>query len=96
MSKVLTDLCTQVSISSVSAQSAALPDVTECYVLSTVDCFITVGSNPTATATGAARLFLTAYTYMPLDIRRQETVGPIKIAAITTSASGTLYISPLG
>ena len=93
---ILTDLCTQVSISSANAQSAALPDVQECYVLSTVDCFITTGTNPVATATGAARLFLQAYTYMPIDIRRRETVGPIKIGAITSSLSGTLYITPLG
>lgn len=78
--------CQEVSISGVSAQSAQLP-TDQSYIWSTVDCFVSTGSNPTATASGAGNLSLLAYTPWPI----RHGMGD-KIAVI--GSTGKLYIAP--
>lgn len=87
--------CQEVSISSTNAQSTALSAATEFWLLSTVDCFVTYGSNPVATASGNANLPVLANVYVPVEIP-QLNGASVKIGAITASASGKLYIIPMG
>ena len=79
-----------VSVSTTSAQSSVLYTNQAGYVniLSTVDCFIRMGTNPTALATGVDQ-------FIPAN--NLFRTGPIpaeyKIAAVTGSGTGTVYIT---
>jgi hypothetical protein len=78
-----------VSIGAASAQSAAL--TAGAYVLTpNVDCYIAVGSNPTATTNSAGSDFLAAGTKWPLTI-----LSGNKVAVIQSSSAGTLFLLPV-
>lgn len=79
-----------VSISSTSAQSAVIPS-TFCVVYATTDCWMRKGSNPTALSNGTDQ-FLPANALLRLDGFAPG--GTDKIAFITSSATGTVYITP--
>jgi hypothetical protein len=75
------------SVTSSSAQTAAVGAATTIVrVICTVDCFLVFGSNPTANTSSS--LFLPAGTAEYFGI----TPG-YKIAAIRSTADGTLYIT---
>ena len=77
-----------VAISSTSAQSAAMNSPVA-LVYATVDCFARRGSNPTALSDGTDQ-FIPANTLLRISgIERGD-----KLAFKTTSASGTVYITP--
>lgn len=75
-----------VAIGATSVQSSAVDSNTSLIRLfSTVDCFITVGSNPTAT---------TSHMILPAGIVEYIGItGGHKLAVIRNSASGTLYMT---
>lgn len=73
-----------VAIGATSAQSAALT-ADAVRLVSTVDCFIAIGSDPTAANTSH---FFPAYSAEIIDAGAGN-----KIAAIQSASSGTLYIS---
>lgn len=78
----------KMSVNNTSAQSSALPDGTTIVrLVASEDCYIQIGTNPTATTTTS--LFLAA------DLPEYFGVNgnTIKIAAIRDSADGTLYIT---
>jgi len=78
----------QVSISTSSAQSAAITGSKTIYMCSTVDCFLRQGVDPTALSNGTDQ-FLPAYA--PMRFAGFATGN--KIAVIGTG-TGTLYITP--
>ncbi len=80
--------CQAVSISSTSAQSGALPNDTA-VIYATVACFARTGSNPTALATGVD-IFIPATTMLRITVPNPGD----KIAFVTSSATGTVYIAP--
>jgi hypothetical protein len=75
-----------VAVGAASAQSATFPDLTQAVrCVSTVDCWIEIGANPTAVATtsfylpaGSVEYFSASYTD--------------KIAVIQASGTGSLYV----
>lgn len=79
-----------VAISTTSAQSTALYSTSPGYVniFSTVDCFMRMGTNPTALNTGVDQ-------FIPGNNLLR--VGPIpsgyKLAFITAAGTGTVYIT---
>lgn len=75
-----------VSISTTSAQSAAV-NSPNAVLYATNDCFVIVGDSPTAT---------TSCMPLPAGVmwRAKGWQPGQKIAAITASGSGTLYITP--
>ncbi len=76
------------AVSGTSAQSSALA-VGKYVVTSDVDCFFKVAANPTAVTTaGSESNPLWSKTYCELEIKTASD----KIAAITSGASGRLYI----
>jgi hypothetical protein len=78
------------AVGATSAQSSAVGASTKRVVLvATVDCWVSLGANPTAAAATAGSFFLAAgaQTY-PLKV----TPGTTKIAAIRNSESGYLSI----
>lgn len=75
------------AISSTSAQSAVI-NATSVVVTPTIDCFVRQGSNPTAVADGTDMFLLGSSAYR-LALPRGN-----KLAFKTTSASGTVYITP--
>jgi hypothetical protein len=77
-----------VSISTTSAQSAAIttPSV---VVTPTVDCFFRQGANPTALSDGTDQILLATNSY-----RLSGIVSGNKLAFITASGTGTVYITP--
>lgn len=79
---------TSISVTTTSAQSAAISNSKTVVLCGTVDCFIRQGANPTALSDGTDQ-FLPAYTPM----RYAGFVSGNKIAAIGLT-SGTLYITP--
>ena len=80
---------TSISVSTSSAATSAVIKSNFAIVYSTVECFIVVGANPTATV--ATGLPIPANTLVPVSGIRG---GIDKIAAIAASGSGTLYIRP--
>lgn len=75
------------AISSTSAQSAAI-NGGRALIYATTACFARQGSNPTALSNGTDQ-------YIPAGIIfRIYVPDDAKIAFITTSASGTVYITP--
>lgn len=78
--------CQQVGIGAVSAQSAAI--ASEMIALyATGDCYINIGSNPTASNTN---MFLAAGERLHVVITSGQ-----KVAVIQASAVGTLHITPV-
>ena len=68
--------------------TAALPDTTQVVrVVSTTDCFIEIGTAPTAVANTG--LFLPAYQPEYFAAK-----GYAKVSAIRLTASGSLYVTP--
>lgn len=76
-----------VSISSTSAQSTVIA-ADSAVITPTVDCFVRYGSNPTATSDGTDQLLLGNMQY------RVSFPRGSRLAFKTTSASGTVYITP--
>jgi hypothetical protein len=76
-----------VSISTTSAQSAAIPGGSA-VIYSTVDCFVRSGANPTALSNGTDR-FIPAGIYLRVGFASGE-----KLAFITAAGTGTVYIAP--
>jgi len=73
-----------------SSVQSALPQagVTIVRLFSTVDAWVSFGSNPTAVAEGATSMFLPAGIVEYFEIRADE-----KIAVIQNSTSGKLYLT---
>lgn len=83
----------RVAISTTSAQSAAFSGSGGVDMICTpdVDCFVRQGSNPTALADGTDQMLLGGNTY-----RLSGIVNGNKLAFITISGSGYVYLSPGG
>lgn len=79
----------KVSISSASAQSAALTGGESYLVTPDTTCFMRMGTNPTAVSDGTDQILLANNTY-----RIQPIVSGYKLAFITTAASGLVYLTP--
>jgi len=77
-----------VSISGTSAQSAVLNTFTV-LISPTVDCFVREGTNPTALADGTDMLLFGGNSYRVV----LQATGH-KLAFITSSATGSVYITP--
>lgn len=77
-----------VSISTTSAQSAVIPQGGSVVVHSTADCFVIQGANPTAVANTCLPLFANVQ-YRLSGIRENG-----RLAFITASGTGTVYITP--
>ena len=75
------------AISSTSAQSAVIK-TDEILATSTVDVFVRQGANPTAVSDGTD-IFLLANTSYRLAVKPGN-----KLAFKTSSASGTVYLTP--
>lgn len=75
-----------VAISTTSAQSSAIA-AESAYIYSTVDCFAVAGATPTATT---ACMFVPKETPLRIGgIKRGQ-----KLAFITASGSGSVYLTP--
>lgn len=86
------DRCQQIAFnSSTSTKSTNSINATEVVLYSTVDCFVNFSDNPTATATGAANVFVPAQTFLPVKLAS----GTNHLAAIGSTSAGTLYINAL-
>lgn len=83
-----------VSISAVSAQSAAIKGTPSFLVVYTsTGCFVRYGVNPTALADGTDQYLVGGNQYR---IEWNPEWENYKIAFITTAAAGTVYITPGG
>lgn len=82
------DVFQQVTFSGTSAQSSAFAATTKkVSLVSSQDCYIKFGTNPTATA-GAGSFFLPAKVVVKFGVEPGE-----KVAAIQSSAGGILSIA---
>lgn len=79
----------RVAISGINAQSTVTTADTLYLVKATVDCFITVGTSPTATTGSAGSWPLSAGETLGVPVPNGQRVG-----AITTGTSGALYLLP--
>ncbi len=79
----------KVSISTTSAQSGVLSGVRFAVVTPSVECFYRCDSNPTAVSDGTDDILLAGHSYRINDIRDGD-----KMAFITASGTGSVYISP--
>lgn len=76
-----------VAITSTSTQSATVADnTTHLRIVSTVDCYVALGSNPTATSSSS---------YLPAGVVEYVAVVPsvTKVAVIRTAADGVLSLT---
>lgn len=80
----------QLSVGTESAATEAAVKANQIMMFSTIDCYVAIGSAPTATASGTGNIFLPAYTFIGT-----ETLQTDKVAAITASGTGVLYIYSL-
>lgn len=80
-----------VTVNSTSAQSAAFGDNTsEIRVVSTTNCHINIGQNPTAAATDDNGI------YLPANVIEYYHVSPgQRVAVIQDTAGGTLCVSQM-
>lgn len=78
--------CQKVSISSTSAQSAAIAGRVVQVVVDVV-CFVRAGQNPTAVSTGVDH-YLAANTVYEFWVNRTDV-----LAFVTTAATGNAYIA---
>lgn len=76
-----------VSMSTTSAQSAAMPG-NSALVSPSVDCFMRQGDDPTALATGVDQFLFGGFAY------RVKTNPGQKLAFKLASGTGTVYITP--
>ncbi len=84
---IIPGLSQTVAVGAASAQSTALDDNTTIVRLfATVDCFIAIGSNPTAAS--ATGMFIPGGIIDFIGINKND-----KIAVIRSSASGSLYLT---
>ena len=84
----------KIAYTGTAGTSAALPPGTSCVrLLSTTDCFIEIGTAPTALADSGMYLVGGTPEYVGCAIK--SALGP-KVSAIQVSAGGTLYITPFG
>mgnify|MGYP006270329937 CR=1 FL=1 len=83
-----------VAVGASSAASAVVNSKTVFVILnSTVACWVSVGSNPTAVAAGANSFYLTGnFQYYPIAVEP----GVTKIAVIQASSGGSLSIAEFG
>lgn len=81
-----------VSVSGVSAQSAAFSGATALFIC-TQPCWVRWGTNPTALGTGVDQ-YIPANEYVRLSLVGDATAGSGTLAIITTGAAGTAYITP--
>jgi len=70
--------------------AALTSEATSLRIMSTTDCFIEVGTNPTAVANTG--MYLPAF--VPEYVHVKE--GAMKVSAIRVSADGNLYVTPFG
>lgn len=85
-------LCQQISFTnagSTACSNAVNSD--EVVLYATQDCFINLATSPTATATGAANIFVPANTWLELSMSSRL----LKIAARGSTTSGVLYINAI-
>ena len=84
----------KVAYTGTAGTTAALPAGTACVrVYSTTDCFIEIGTAPTAVAdTG---MYLVGGMPEYFECQTNSALGP-KVSAIQVSAGGTLYVTPFG
>jgi len=82
--------CQEVEISGTSAQTENAIKANWVGVYATVDCYVAIGSNPVATASGNGNIFLPAGTFISTQCRQNDKVG-----AITGGDNGKLYVYPL-
>ena len=76
-----------VAVGATSTPSSAVADNTQAVLLtSTVPCFVSVGSSPTAAANSSLYLAANVPTVVAVS-------GGWKVAAIQASSSGTLYLT---
>lgn len=82
----------KVAYTDTAGTTAALPANTEVVrVLSTTDCFIEIGTAPTAVAdTG---MYMVAFQPEYFECKTNSALG-IKVSAIRSTASGSLYVTP--
>ena len=81
----------KVTYTGTAGTTAALTEeATSIRIVATTDCFIEIGTNPTAVAdTG---MYLEAFVREYIHVKE----GPIKVSAIQVAAGGTLYVTPFG
>lgn len=79
-----------VAVSGTSAQSAAL-DTAEIQLVSTTNCWLKFGTNPTAVASTDANQYLPANVIWTI-----KWVPGDKVGVIQDSASGYLTVTPVG
>lgn len=78
-----------VAVGASSTQSAVLPDGTYAVrCVSTVDCWIEIGSNPTAAATTSFFLPASVVEYFAATVSD-------RVAVIQATSSGSLYLRPV-
>ena len=83
-----------VAYTGTAGTTAALPPGTACIrVLSTTDCFIEIGTAPTAVVNTSMYLVGGLPEYFECKIN--SALGP-KVSAIQVSAGGSLYVTPFG
>lgn len=76
---------TRVAISATAALSSPVTEDTIMRVVADIDCFIAVGSNPTATNTS---MFLPAKTPEYLKLAQTD-----RISALASSGTGNIYLT---
>jgi hypothetical protein len=87
--------CVELAISGTAAATNNVVPGGYYYIMSTVDCFVTTGTAPVATASGNGNFLLLAGIYA--SVRAVATTeNTAKFSAITSGASGTLYVSYTG
>ena len=84
----------KVAYTDTAGTTAALPAGTSVVrVMSTTDCFIELGTAPTAVAdTG---MYMVAYMPEYFECKDNSALGA-KVSAIRAATSGTLYVTPFG
>ena len=82
--------CQEVEISGTSAQTENTIKANWVGLYTTVDCYVAIGSNPIATASGNGNMFLPAGTSITTQCSQNDKVG-----AITGGDTGKLYVYPL-
>ena len=74
-----------VALSTTSAQSGAFTDAGVLDISSSAECFIAIGTDPTATTTTGYRLLSNATYRMSIDVGQ-------KVAGIVASGTASLYL----
>lgn len=70
--------------------AALTEEATSLRLLSTTDCFVEIGTDPTVVANTG--MYLTAF--VPEYVHVKD--GPMKVSAIQVSSGGSLYVTPFG